>query len=276
MGQPLVAERSSAWWLDQLGNECSALRLFGPAGDPVYVTFARSGRDQPVSVTLSGKTMPVIGAGQSVTVYFSNGVSERLMSGRPVGNAGSNRVVALEGLSMDGLARAESGAVNMQLGFPTGTIAVRLEDMRNVVAHLRNCAGRGAATADSSAPPPSRGAQPSRNGGRNSATRPAGGSRAATGPRALQVRGNESEWIRGEDLSDVRINGALTVTLAVDARGRVAGCAITESSGNSDIDTRMCRLLTTRARFDPALDASGTAVTSSYRKRIRFAAGPEN
>lgn len=54
-----------------------------------------------------------------------------------------------------------------------------------------------------------------------------------------------------------REQGDVEVRLSVGADGRVTGCAILESSGSAALDSATCRLLQTRARFRPALDADG-------------------
>lgn len=55
--------------------------------------------------------------------------------------------------------------------------------------------------------------------------------------------------------------GTVRVVLDVSAEGRVTGCTVTESSRSAHLDSTTCRILRARARFTPARDAAGTAVT---------------
>lgn len=53
--------------------------------------------------------------------------------------------------------------------------------------------------------------------------------------------------------------------------GRVGNCTITLSSGSEALDIAACRIMQTRARFTPARDASGNAVTDVQNRRIHWA-----
>jgi protein TonB len=57
--------------------------------------------------------------------------------------------------------------------------------------------------------------------------------------------------------------GTVQARLDVDSKGRVAGCLIVRTSGHKSLDQVTCDVLRKRARFVPARDASGHAVTDS-------------
>jgi protein TonB len=59
--------------------------------------------------------------------------------------------------------------------------------------------------------------------------------------------------------------GTAQASLTVGPDGRVASCNITRSTGNSALDSATCNVLRRRARFTPAHDASGNAVTDTYQ-----------
>ncbi|HYI41827.1 MAG TPA: TonB family protein [Allosphingosinicella sp.] len=65
-----------------------------------------------------------------------------------------------------------------------------------------------------------------------------------------------------------REQGAVAFRLTVGPDGRPAGCSITASSGSASLDSSTCRLLTERARFQPARDSGGKAVADSIDGRI--------
>jgi protein TonB len=71
-----------------------------------------------------------------------------------------------------------------------------------------------------------------------------------------------------------REQGDVAFSLDVGANGRVMGCAITRSSGSASLDSATCRLITSRARFTPALDASGTTVPDKVAGKISWTLPP--
>lgn len=93
-------------------------------------------------------------------------------------------------------------------------------------------------------------------------------------PKAAVPRGNMAGWVTTEDYpgSDLRQNhsGTVRFRLALDASGKVSGCTITQSSGYQGLDATTCRLITRRARFDPARNASGDAAGGTYEGTIRW------
>jgi hypothetical protein len=58
------------------------------------------------------------------------------------------------------------------------------------------------------------------------------------------------------------------VTLEVGLDGRVTGCTITGSSGNTVLDSTTCRLLRSRSRFVPARAADGAASMGEFQASI--------
>lgn len=83
--------------------------------------------------------------------------------------------------------------------------------------------------------------------------------------------GTDSELIGGrirdndipKALRDRRFHGTTETEIAVGTDGRAAGCRVTASSGNRDLDALTCRLVLDRFRFRPARDRSGRPVTDS-------------
>ena len=64
--------------------------------------------------------------------------------------------------------------------------------------------------------------------------------------------------------------GTVAVVLLIDRDGRVTDCLIESSSGFPLLDSQTCRILWTRARFEPGRDSKGNPVESAYRQRIRW------
>jgi protein TonB len=57
--------------------------------------------------------------------------------------------------------------------------------------------------------------------------------------------------------------GTAQATLTIGADGRVVGCNLTRSTGNSALDSATCNILRRRAKFTPARDSNGNATTDT-------------
>jgi TonB family protein len=64
--------------------------------------------------------------------------------------------------------------------------------------------------------------------------------------------------------------GVVEVALDVAPEGRVTACTVTASSGSAILDASTCRILRSRARFNPALDAAGKPVPDRIASRIAW------
>ncbi|GAM00982.1 TonB family protein [Sphingomonas parapaucimobilis] len=69
-------------------------------------------------------------------------------------------------------------------------------------------------------------------------------------------------------------SGIVSTLLSVDDHGRVTNCVVTESSGSVALDTGTCTLLRRKARFKPALDATGSPVGDTHREMAAWSIGP--
>lgn len=69
-------------------------------------------------------------------------------------------------------------------------------------------------------------------------------------------------------------SGTVRFRLDVAPDGRVQDCTILGSSGYSPLDVTTCRLMTSRARFAPARDASGQPIAGTYEASIAWRLGP--
>jgi protein TonB len=69
------------------------------------------------------------------------------------------------------------------------------------------------------------------------------------------------------------IEGRVGVRVTVGPNGRVAGCSVTSSSGESVLDQAACQDITRYARFNPALDDAGNPTTGSWGTTIVYTLG---
>jgi hypothetical protein len=86
-------------------------------------------------------------------------------------------------------------------------------------------------------------------------------------PGAIRARpqGDPAGWLTIRDLGLGTATASLAYTavfrLVVDGDGRASDCTLIESAGNVDL-SGACRVLRSRARFEPARDPAGNAIRS--------------
>ncbi|MEH6723042.1 MAG: TonB family protein [Qipengyuania sp.] len=87
-------------------------------------------------------------------------------------------------------------------------------------------------------------------------------------PVGAKPRNDPAAWLSTDDYrpSWVRreMTGLARFRLEIAANGRVTDCTVTGSTGHGVLDTATCKLVTQRARFEPARSGTGEAVASSY------------
>ena len=97
----------------------------------------------------------------------------------------------------------------------------------------------------------------------------------APGPPKVAVpvspRGNQGDWFPQDSYPAAarraEAEGRVSVRVTVGPNGRVTACSVTSSSGNADLDSTTCRLAQRNGRFNPAKDANGTPIESSFPLR---------
>jgi protein TonB len=81
-----------------------------------------------------------------------------------------------------------------------------------------------------------------------------------TPPRWLRGRIKDSDYPSAA--GEAGNSGTVSVRYTVGTDGRVSGCAVTRSSGSTELDETTCRLIEERFRYAPSRDAQGRAVPS--------------
>jgi protein TonB len=64
--------------------------------------------------------------------------------------------------------------------------------------------------------------------------------------------------------------GTVGVNVTVTPEGRVGSCSVTRSSGTPELDSAACDGMKRYAQFNPALDAAGNPISSSYSTSIVY------
>jgi TonB family protein len=86
--------------------------------------------------------------------------------------------------------------------------------------------------------------------------------------------GGAETWITDKDYPDDAIrgheSGTVVVLLKIGADGVATGCAVIDSSGSKTLDDQTCAIYGRRARYDPAIDATGKPIAGLAAVRIRW------
>ena len=87
-------------------------------------------------------------------------------------------------------------------------------------------------------------------------------------------RANLNSYISADDYPAAALRGneegVTEVRLTISPEGRVSDCTVSSSSGSSSLDQATCRILRSRARYTPALDAAGQPTSGRDIGRIRW------
>ena len=96
--------------------------------------------------------------------------------------------------------------------------------------------------------------------------------------RKVMPAASPATWVTNSDYpADQQMRGEQGIVnfrLSVDEKGAVSACHIQQSTRPAKFDEIVCRALTRRAKFHPALDAQGNALASYYPGRFIFAIQP--
>lgn len=93
-------------------------------------------------------------------------------------------------------------------------------------------------------------------------------------PKRALPSNNASRWISNNDYPRRALideaEGSVAYRLVIGTNGRVASCELTRSAGHRALDDATCRLISDRARFDPATDETGAKVLGTYNGSVRW------
>jgi TonB family protein len=83
-----------------------------------------------------------------------------------------------------------------------------------------------------------------------------------------------TDWVGADDYPQAawraKVTGVVAFDLTVGTDGTPVDCAISQSSGNADLDMGTCALLMRRARFVAARDDRGTPALGHYHNSVRW------
>jgi protein TonB len=93
-------------------------------------------------------------------------------------------------------------------------------------------------------------------------------------PKRAVPANDSAGWITNDDYPRRAIidgaEGAVSYRLVISTAGRVASCELTRPTGNRALDDATCRLISGRARFEPATDETGATVLGTFTGSVRW------
>jgi protein TonB len=93
-------------------------------------------------------------------------------------------------------------------------------------------------------------------------------------PKGATPKGNPGSWATPDDYPSRALRedreGVTRFQVSVGPDGKVQSCSVTGSSGHPDLDDATCKLVTRRARFNPATDGEGHPTSGSYSNSVRW------
>lgn len=274
--EALSVAPSSKWIVNYADDSCRLARSFGKDKRQIYLMLDRFQPESRVRATLVGKPVRAISSARKISFRFgSNGpeqsrsfVTGDMKDGNPALMVNGALLIAETGemkAQVDDDILGEEGApesvavdpsINDQVQFvevgAPGRPAFRLETgaMGAPLAALANCTDdllRGWGV-DAEA-------------------------HKTLSRRAIPV-GDPRKWLSSNDYPEVmRLRGEQGIVhfrLIVDETGTAKSCHIQQSTRPREFDDAVCKGIMKRARFDPALDASGKPLASYYVNRVRF------
>lgn len=92
--------------------------------------------------------------------------------------------------------------------------------------------------------------------------------------RPVRPAGSPTQWLRDSDYPpgaiDAGQNGVVQYRLDVDADGKISGCHVLARTSPDVFADTTCRIVTRRAKLEPALAADGRPVPSFLVHRVRW------
>lgn len=274
--EPLRLQPSTRWVLDYAEDSCRIARGFGDGDRLVTLALEQYEPEETFKVKLIGKGVRLSGSGQLDVALRFGPHEAQLKTTAMTGTAGTDPVLILEGEQrLAPLTKAEEDAQKdgyrrgvdvdpAPLGQAREAAATWLEITRGLrgglvletgrmdkpLAALRKCAwdtvGHWGLDVE----------QQKRLS------------------RKLAEKPKSRPWLHASDYPPKMIQGGyqgiVHFRLIVDATGTPTSCHIQQSTRPREFDDAVCRGVMKRARFEPALDASGKPVPSYWVQTVHF------
>jgi TonB family protein len=252
----------SPWRVDWTQNTCLLRRIFGTDNDTVLLAFERFEPGDSFDLTVTGTRLQKVMGTRDYSVAFEPGgrvknvaleETATMSDGAPSLLAGSLTLAPLTAGDQQAqpvTPAMEAGITSVALSRRGRRIVLKSGPLAKPFAELRRCTD-----------------QLLQSWGLDV-------EQQRTLSRRPTPTGNVHGWLSGADYPMnalmAKEQAVITVRLMVGADGSVTGCEVLRSFAPPTFQDPTCRLLTRRARFEPALDASGKPVASHYINRIKW------
>lgn len=262
---PISLARDGPWVANYDDDKCQLLAKFGTGDATIVARFTRFQPSDGFDLALTGESLKRAGTTSKVKLGFGPGPGEReamadlgTFGNKPLmmfgGQRLDNRSVTTDGpaQSWPSLTPAQEAAVS--------TLTVRFGGARNYRPELGSMAGPMAAMRTCITDLLKHwGYDPQEV--------------AAQSRRATPI-GNPGSWVTTKDYPSKSVmmghNGLLQFRLDIDEAGKVLGCHILARTRPDEFADIACRAITSRASFEPALDAAGKPTRGYYMNKVRF------
>ena len=242
---------ANRWNVDYAPNECRLLRVFGEGRDQIIFRLARGSGLEDFDVTLAGESIPKMRYLLPVTLRLMPQATEITFDGystqlphRPERFVRGYDADAsfLASITDSQLLEVRSGKEFSRIFELTGGRAA-IGALNKCYDNLLTGWGLDAAKRAAAKVPP----QPSISPG---------------------------TWVTNNDYPTealrASLSGDVAFLLVVGADGKSTDCRVVHSSGVPLLDQTTCSLISRRARFKPAQNDAGQAVTGYYVNRVRW------
>lgn len=260
----LTLAPSAEWRFREYDDRCRASRTFGEGKDRTTLWIEQGGEDSNYNLTLIGRPLrhPY---GPGIHIRFGDEpetirsyISAKSSKGRPVlrmygvnfvqpemekGQSNPTPDLSVDAARLDAI---DSLSLRSAIVKP---IQLKIGSMSEPYAFLNICGAKLSVLLSEAGRPLSAEARP---------------------PTPI----DPEDWLRDKDypayLARARMEGELSVRITVNTAGKASSCFVVESNKPQLFDDTVCLGLMRRARFEPALNASGEAVPSYYFYKVTF------
>lgn len=263
---PKGMPRSGPWVANYDRDACHLAAKFGAGDDEITLRFARYEPSDQFALTVYGKRLPVEGVWSEAEIDFG-------LAAKPIkafslnGGAGDKKATIFSGQRIDGwkpklwndpapsiTTEQEAKVTGVDIAFkvkrPTYRLRLEFGSLVRPLAQLRDCTTNLV-----------------KRWGYDPAVQ-------ATLSRKATPTAPPQSWVTNKDFPEGASRaghiGTVQFRFDIGADARILGCYVLDRTDPDSFGDLSCRLLSSRARFHPALDAAGKPVRSYFVHKIAW------
>lgn len=259
---PVVLAKTTKWEMNYDADSCHLLAKFGEGDDTIILNITRFEPGSTFDVMLFGKMFAADRTWVPVKIGFGDSPLDQRLGGAGL-TASKQPFVLFMNLRLDGRVvdsrdpkslpvsrEMEARTTTTTISLPnrvyrleTGSLAAPFDAMRACTDSLLTAWGYDPAV-------------------------------QATLSKPATPIGSPANWVRAGDYPKDALrtgqSGIVEFRLDLDEAGKISNCHILRRFNHDQFSDLTCHLLTQRARFKPALDATGKLVKTFYINSVRF------